>query len=35
MEILESSTVSCFEEYLMEIDAFTVTISFNFKTIDL
>jgi hypothetical protein len=33
-EVIDSSLVSCVEDYLMDIDAFTVTLSFNFKTID-
>lgn len=33
-EVVESSLVSCVEDYMMDIDAFAITISFNFKTID-
>ena len=34
-EVIDSALVSCVEDYLMDIDAFTITLSFNFKTIDL
>nr|DAH19096.1 MAG TPA: Protein of unknown function (DUF3168) [Caudoviricetes sp.] len=34
-EVIDSSFLSCIEDYLVDIDAFTITLSFNFKTIDL
>lgn len=33
-EVIDSALVSCVEDYLMDIDAFTITLSFNFKTMD-
>lgn len=33
-EVIDSSLLSCIEDYLVDIDAFTITLSFNFKTMD-
>lgn len=33
-EVIDSFLLSCIEDYLVDIDAFTITLSFNFKTMD-